>query len=69
MTTTRPNLYALPTGTTVTLPAHCTDPCERFTLTTGTLVWAVRVEGDQGWDAIGRAARLSRDLGTPRPVR
>jgi len=59
-----PNLYALPTGCTVDLPSHCTDVVERFTLTTGRLVWAVRVEGGD----VDRAARISRDLGTPRKV-
>jgi hypothetical protein len=60
------NLYSLPDGTILVLPAHCTDACERFALADRTLVWAVRVEGDQGAEAQTSAARLSRDLGAPR---
>lgn len=54
--------YALPSGQIVTLPEHCADAAERFTLATGELVWAVRVgDGDPA-----AAARLAASLPAPR---
>lgn len=59
---TAANDYALPTGQVVTLPSHCHDAAERFTLADGALVWAVRV----GDGEPGAAARIAASLPQPR---
>lgn len=55
------NLYALPSGEIVNLPAHCCDATERFTLRDRSLVWAVRV----GEGTPEAAARLAASLSKP----
>ena len=63
-TMTTPNTYALPNGDVVTLPAHCRDNAERFTMRDGSLVWAVRV----GEGTPEAAVRLAASLPKPRKV-
>ena len=61
MTTANTNPYALPNGQIVTLPAHCRESLEQFTLPDRTVVWAVAV-GDGTREG---ALRIARQLPLP----